>query len=164
MTMLGAQLDDLGQLAGQLTTTTSDIGASSSRCTSLTSSVVSNVQQAAQDALQSIGNEMEALRATVDAAGRSADAAQWTGGNADRFRSAYVDFNGAMAAAERTTNETFADFKRLIENMTTELNEYVTKFNTSLDQAQQATQSMSSAVTSQQNALDQVMNTGISIG
>jgi hypothetical protein len=164
MTMLGAQLDDLAQLSTRLTTTSGDIEGTNGRCTSATTNVVDALRSSAQSALNSVSAEMSALRATVTAAQNSASNAVWTGGNSDRFKAAYDQFNGAMASAEQTTNQTFTEFSGHIERMTEQLHEYVSSFAAALTRAQQATASMSQAVSSQHNSLEHVMNSGLTIG
>jgi hypothetical protein len=164
MSMLGAQLDDLSQLSTRLVTTAGDIDGTNTRCTSATTQVVDSLKTSATTALRAVEAEMQALRSTVDAAQSSTDGAMWTGGNSDRFRSAYTEFNGAMAQAESTTRETFGEFNQYIEQMTAQLEEYVSTFSAALVRANEATNSMSQAVNAQQDALDQVMNAGLTIG
>ena len=161
--MLGAQLDDLHALAGQLDRTGGAIADCQSRSTSDTNQVVESVRTAATTALQRITAQMDALRESVRAANTSASAAQWTGGNAERFRSAYQQFDASMQQAEATTKETFADFNRAIDQMAASLSDYAQQLANSLVNAQSSTQSMSSAVQGPRANLDMVMNTGLSV-
>ena len=104
--MLGAQLDDLSALAGQLDRTGGAIADCQSRSTSETNEVVESVRTAATTALQHITAQMDALRESVRAASTSSTSAQWTGGNAERFRAAYQQFDASMQQAEATTKGT----------------------------------------------------------
>ena len=161
--MLGAQLDDLSALAGQLDRTGGAIADCQSRSTSDTNQVVESVRAAATTALQRITTQMDALRESVRAANTSATSAQWTGGNAERFRSAYQQFDASMQQAEATTKETFADFNRSIDQMAASLSDYAQQLASSLLNAQSSTQSMSGAIQGQRANLDLVMNTGLSV-
>lgn len=161
--MLGAQLDDLSALAGQLDRTGGAIADCQSRSTSDTNQVVESVRAAATTALQRITTQMDALRESVRAANTSATSAQWTGGNAERFRSAYQQFDASMQQAEATTKETFADFNRSIDQMAASLSDYAQQLASSLLNAQSSTQSMSGAIQGQRANLDMVMNTGLSV-
>jgi hypothetical protein len=162
--MLGAQLDDLQALAGQLDRTGGAIADCQSRSTSDTNQVVESVRTAAATALQRITTQMDVLRESVRAASTSSTSAQWTGGNAERFRAAYEQFDTSMQQAEVTTKETFADFNRAIDQMAASLSDYAQQLATSLTNAQSSTQSMSGAVHAQHANLDMVMNSGLSVG
>ena len=117
--MLGAQLEDLSSLAAQLATTTTSIGECQASATGSTDNVVQTVRNAASTVLAQINAQMDALRAAVAAANTSANSAEWTGANAGRFRAAYGDFDTAMRSAETATKDTFADFNRAIDQMST---------------------------------------------
>jgi phage-related protein len=161
--MLGAQLDDLDALAGQLDRTGGALAECQSRSTADTNQVVESVRTAATTALQRITTQMDLLRESVRTAGSSSSAAQWTGANAERFRSAYHDFDASMQQAEATTKETFADFQRAIDQMAASLSDYVQQLANALTNAQHSTQTMSSAVHAQRANLESVMNTGLSV-
>jgi hypothetical protein len=161
--MLGAQLDDLDALAGQLDRTAAAITDCQSRSTTDTNQVVDSVRTATTTALQRITAQMDTLRESVRAAGHSAGAAQWTGANAERFRSAYQQFDTSMQQAEATTKETFADFHRAIDRMAAALADYAGQLAGALTNAQSSTHAMSSAVQAQRTNLDSVMNTGLSV-
>ena len=161
--MLGAQLDDLSALAGQLDRTGGAIADCQTRSTTGTNEVVDSVRTAATTALQRITAQMDALRETVRAASTSSTSAQWTGGNAERFRAAYQQFDASMQQAETTTKETFADFHRAIDQMASSLSDYAQQLANSFVNAQSSTQTMSSAVQAQRANLDMVMNTGLSV-
>ena len=163
-TMLGAQLEDLSSLATQLASTTNSIGDCRASSTSSTDNVVQTVRSAAATVLGQINAQMDALRSAVAAANSSTNAAEWTGANAARFRSAYGEFDAAMRAAETTTKDTYADFNRAIDQMAASLSSFVAQLSTSLNGAQSSTQSMRGAVEAQRANLDMVMNTGLSVG
>jgi ABC-type transporter Mla subunit MlaD len=164
MSMLGAQLEDLVGLSQQLNTTTAEVGTVQANSLSTTSQVVSSVTSSAQDGLRMITQHMEALRSTVEAARGRLASTMWTGQNQVVFEGAYGEFTTAMTAAETSMNDVYASFQTQITNMTSELNDFVTRFSNSMTQAQASTQSMSTAVAAQRDNLDQVMNTGMSVG
>lgn len=164
MSVLGAQLDDLTGLAGQLTTTEGEIGGVATDSTSTTTNVVGDVTNAANAALTRITSLMDELRRTVDTAARNADAAAWTGANRDRFISGYADFNAAVAQAEAVTRDTFANFDAAIASMAGELEQYQASLTGALSDAQASTNSMARAVEAQRDNLDSVMNSGLSFG
>jgi hypothetical protein len=162
--MLGAQLDDLVALASHLDRTGTAIADCQVRSTSDTNQVVDSVRTAAATALQHITAQMDTLRESLRAADSSSSAAHWTGANAERFRSAYRQFDLSMQRAELTTKETFADFHRAIDQMAASLSDYAQQLTSALTNAQQSTHTMSSAVHAQRANLDAVMNTGLSVG
>jgi hypothetical protein len=162
--MLGAQLDDLDALANQLDRTGTAIADCQSRSTSDTNQVVDSVRTAAATALQRITAQMDIMRESLRAASGSSHAAHWTGANAERFRSAYQQFDASMQQAEVTTRGTFADFQRAIDQMAASLADYAQQLASALANAQQSTLTMSSAVHAQRANLDAVMNTGLSVG
>lgn len=163
MSMLGAQLDDLSSLSNRLQTTSGDVGSVQQQAVSLTSRVVSNVTEAAQTALNEITTQMDLMAQSVTAASSQADATQWTGANADRFRQAAMDFQGAITQAGSTTNDTFAQFLSTASSLSAMLETYVSQLSTSLSNAQESANQMSSAVEGQRSNLDQVMNQGLSV-
>ncbi len=164
MTVLGAQLDDLTDLAGRLTTTESEIGGVQTDSTAATSTVVGDVTTAAANALVRITALMDNLRASVDAAATRAADANWTGHNREEFIRGYGDFNAAVAQAEAATRDTFANFDNAISSMTAELEQYQASLSAALADAQGSTASMAQAVEAQRENLDSVMNTGLSFG
>ena len=164
MSMIGATLEDLDGLAQQLGTTTGDISTVSSGSVNTTSQVVDQVRSAAQAALQQITAHMDQLRQTVSSSRSRADGANWTGVNRGVFVDAYARFDTAMGQAESTTKETFADFDQLITKMSDELREYVDRFRTAMGDAGESTTSMRDAVTKQRQHLDEVMNSGLTVG
>lgn len=161
--MLGAQLDDLDALAGQLDRTGGALAECQTRSTTDTNQVVESVRAAANTALQRITAQMDALRESVRGAGSSSRAAQWTGANAERFRAAYHDFDVSMQQAEATTKDTFAEFQRAIDHMATSLSDFAQQLANALANAQHSTQTMSGAVHAQRANLESVMNTGLSV-
>jgi uncharacterized protein YukE len=164
MSMLGAQLEDLSGLSTQLTSTSSEITAVDAAATSSTTQVVDGVRQASNAAKLAIDAHMQTLRETIMNANSRLTATQWTGQNQMTFTSAYEQFNSAMVTAENAAKDTFASFERSITTMSTELEEFVTRFNASMADASASTTSMASAVDAQRDNLDQVMNTGMSVG
>jgi hypothetical protein len=162
--MLGATLGDLEQLNATLVRTAGDIGDVKGQSLAATRTVVSNVLQSARNAESQIQAQMAALRSTVTSAQRSTDGANWTGTNRETFHAAVVSFNAAMSRAEETTKETFSEFATNIDKMGQSLTEFSTSFGTAMDQAVSSTQSMGAAVAGQRANLDQVMNTGMSVG
>ncbi len=164
MTMLGAQLDDLATLSTRLQTTSTDVGAVKDQSVTLTSTVVGNVTEAARHALSEISTQMDLMSQSVAASTSQADATQWTGANADRFRQGAAEFQSSMATASTTTSEAFQAFLQAASTMSESLENYVTQLSGSLMTAQESASQMSSAVESQRANLDQVMNIGISAG
>ncbi len=164
MSMIGATLEDLDGLSTQLGTTTADINTVSSGSVSSTTQVVDQVRSAAQTALQQITSHMDQLRRTVVASRQRADGANWTGANRGVFVDAYGRFDTAMGQAETATKETFTDFDQLITKMSDELRDYVEKFRSAMSEAGESTTSMRDAVAKQRQHLDEVMNTGLTVG
>ncbi len=164
MTMLGAQLEDLATLSTRLQTTSSDVGAVKDQAVTLTSTVVGNVTESARHALSEIGTQMSLMSQSVAASTAQADATQWTGANADRFRQGATEFQTSMSTASTTTEEAFQAFLQTASAMTESLENYVTQLSASLLTAQESATQMSTAVESQRSNLDQVMNIGISFG
>jgi len=162
--MLGAQLEDLTSLAAQLNRTGGSITECQSSATGTTNEVVGAVRQAAEAALAAITNHMESLRAAVAAANAASGSAEWTGANAERFRSAYADFDASMVRAETSTKETFSQFQKAIGDMAQSLDGYAQELSRSLTSARASTDSMARAVEAQRTNLDTVMNTGLTVG
>jgi uncharacterized protein YukE len=163
-TILGAELDDLVALSSELARTTSALGQTQSGSAASTNDVVQSVKSAAAAAEGQITTQMDSLRGAVGRANASASTAVWTGRNAERFRAAYQDFDASMQKAETATRETFNDFRRAIDEMARTLADYTQTFSTALSNAQSSTQSMQAAVDAQRQNLDQVMNTGLTVG
>lgn len=162
MAMLGATLEDLVQLATKLGTTAEDVGVAREAALLLTTEVVEGVTTSATRAHQQITTEMDTLKLSVTDAVARADAADWTGNNAQRFRESAAGFGEAMGAAEQTTAETFELFRASVVGMAESLDTFVQSLSGSLTEAQTAAGEMSRAVDDQYNNLDQVMNNGLS--
>ncbi len=163
MSMLGATLEDLTALSTKLEITATDVGATRDAAVLLTSEVVEGVTESATRAQQQIATEMETLELSVSESAAQADATNWTGQNADRFREAAHGFQEAMLQAERTTTETFEVFRAAVVGMTETLDEFVRSLSISLSDAETAAHDMARAVTDQHENLDQVMNVGLSV-
>jgi len=163
MTMLGAQLDDLQALSGQLTTMGDDVAASRDDALATTTNVIAEVSQATATALQQISAHMERLEASVRAAVARADATQWTGANADRFRQGASDFQSSLITGQTATQEAFTSFQQSTSLMSDTLSEFVAGFSTALTQASSSANDMSSAVEAQRANLDSVTNLGLTI-
>ncbi len=164
MPALGATLDDLQALADQLRATSSDIGEVSTTTQTQIKAIVEQLRTSGTQAVTTARNQMEALRASVTAAQSRADGADWTGHNAEVFRHAYQDFNQSMTKAEQATNGYFEEFNTLLDKLGGDTETYVGEFTTSMSSAQTSTDSMATAVDAQHQNLDQVMNTGMSVG
>ncbi len=163
MVLLGAQLDDLDQLAATLRSTEGEIGSVHAESASASARVVADVRTATLAARSAIDQLMERLRASVTASAARADGAVWSGHNRDRFIDGYHEFDAAMVRAEGSTTSAFADFGTAIEQMATGLETYAGTLASSLDQAMQATAAMATAVDQQRAGLDQVMNQGLNL-
>ncbi len=163
MTMLGAQLDDLFRLSQRLTATAADVGGSRDGAIRTTTQVVSGVQDAAQAALDQIMTHMDQLGQSVAGSVTEAGSVMWTGSNADRFREASQQFQTSMLLAQRTTTDTFAQFRQTIGLLSETLDAYATQLGAALTDAEASTRQMSQAVHQQAANLDQVMNTGVSL-
>jgi len=161
MTMLGAQLDDLVALSQQLTTMSGDVAASRDDAVATTSHVIADVTQATATALQQITAHMERLDTSVTTAVARAEATQWTGANADRFREGAHDFQASMSTGRATTTEAFSSFQHSVATMTETLEEFVTGFSAALTDAASSATDMSAAVEAQRANLDSVMNSGL---
>ncbi len=161
MTMLGAQLDDLSALSTRLHGTSVDVGTARQESVATTTNVVGAVGDAARTALDQISNQMAALDQSVRASVAQAESTQWTGANADRFRGAANEFNGAMQAAQGSVTEAFGSFQASVTTMSETLNDFVTQFSAALSQAEASASEMGSAVEAQRSNLDQAMNIGI---
>ncbi len=164
MTMLGAQLDDLQSLSAQLTLMGTDVAACRDDSVITASQVITDVTQATALALQQINAHMARLEGSVHAAVGHAEATQWTGANADRFRQGASDFQASMGSGQATTREAFASFQQSAAMMTETLQDFVTGFSAALTEASASAGDMSAAVEAQRANLDSVMNLGLSIG
>ena len=164
MTMLGAQLDDLQALSGRLTVMGADVATSRDDALATTTTVITQVSEATTAALQQITAHTEQLEASVRSAVARADATQWTGANADRFRQGASDFQASLLTGQTTTREAFASFQQSASLMSETLEEFVAGFSAALTQASEAATDMSAAVEAQRANLDSVMNLGLSIG
>lgn len=163
MTMLGAQLDDLQGLSAQLQVMGGDVATTRDGSVATTSQVIGEVAQATATALQQITTHMEQLQTSVQSAVARAEATQWTGANADRFRQGAIDFQGSLAAGQATTREAFASFQSSSAMMSDTLQEFVTGFSAALTDASASATDMSAAVEAQRSNLDSVMNLGLSL-
>lgn len=164
MTMLGAQLDDLTNLSSRLRTTAGDVSSSREQSIATTTQVISEVSDAARRALDQITSHMQALDGSVGAAVAQAEATQWTGANADRFRGGAAEFRGAMQAGQTATTEAFGAFQTSVASMTETLDQFVAQFSSALTGAEASTNEMATAVEAQHANLDQAMNIGLSFG
>jgi len=163
MTMLGAQLDDLQGLSGQLQVMGGDVATVRDGSVATTSQVIGEVTQATATALQQITTHMEHLQTSVQTAVARAEVTQWTGANADRFRQGAVDFQSALAAGQATTRDAFSSFQSSAAMMSDTLQEFVTGFSAALTDASASASDMATAVEAQRANLDNVMNLGLSI-
>lgn len=163
MTMLGAQLDDLQGLSAQLHVMGGDVATTRDGSVTTTSQVIGDVTQATATALQQITSHMDQLQASVQTAVARAEATQWTGANADRFRQSAVEFQTSIAAGQATTREAFASFQSSVTMMSDTLQQFVTGFSAALTDASSSASDMATAVEAQRANLDNVMNLGLSI-
>ena len=164
MTMLGAQLDDLERLTGQLHSTAGDIGEVRVDAITTSHAVVSQVKESAQRALTEIDAAMERLRSSVLASTDGSQQANWSGANRDRFVEAANRFDTSMSAAESATHDTYTEFQATIHQMADQLDSYTTSLGSSLEEAARAAESMANAVDQQRANLDQAMNQGLGVG
>ena len=164
MPALGATLEDLQALATQLRTTSGDIGEVSTSTQTQIKAIVEQLRSSGSQAVTTARNQMQALRTSVSAAQSRADGADWTGHNAEVFRHAYQDFNQSMTKAEEATTSYFEEFNTLLDKLGGDTEHYLGEFTTSMGHAQTSTDSMATAVDAQHQNLDQVMNTGMSVG
>jgi uncharacterized protein YukE len=164
MPALGATLEDLQALASQLRATTGDIGEVSTSTQTQIKAIVEQLRSSGSQAVTTARNQMQALRTSVNAAQSRADGADWTGHNAEVFRHAYQDFNQSMTKAEEATTSYFEEFNTLLDKLGGDTEHYLGEFTTSMGNAQTSTDSMATAVDAQHQNLDQVMNTGMSVG
>jgi len=160
--MLGADIGQMADLAKRISSTSAAIGKCQVSTGQTTGRVVAEVTTEARTALQQIRGEMTELRASVSGSVAQANATQWTGANANTFRSSAVEFDGAMQRAEAATAEAFSTFEASIQSMADALEQYQASFNSAMTKAQASSNSMQQAVVSQQTKLDDTMNTGMS--
>ena len=160
MSMLGAQLGDLDDLSGRLTTMGGDVAATRDDALATTTRLIGDVGQATELALQQITTAMERLDASVQTAVSRAESSHWTGANADRFRQAAGEFQGSLLAGQTATREAFTSFKQSTSLMSETLQDFVTGFSGALSDASSAAGDMAIAVNAQRDNLDQVMNQG----
>ena len=164
MSILGASLEDLDQLSSQLRTTATSIDTVGTDTNRSAQAAVAQLRDAGTGAVTATDSHMTALRSAVERAQAQADSASWIGQNAEVFRGAYHDFNGAMARAEDATKTYFADLQRVLEQLGVDTEQYIGELSAALGHAQESTASMAQAVDGQRDNLDQVMNTGLRIG
>ena len=164
MSMLGAELGQLESLRGQIDRTTGDIGDASTETNRITTDLVSSARQAASTAFGQINTALAALIQSVNTSQSQAASTNWTGVNYATFTGAVGQFQGAMSQAQAATGETFQNFNTAVDTLASDLEDYVRTFQSKLTEAGQSTVSMSGAVQGQRDNLDQVMNTGISVG
>jgi uncharacterized protein YukE len=164
MPALGATIEDLQGLAGQLQTTTGDIGQVRDTTHSQIGGVIDRVRAAGQEAVRTAQSQMDALRTTVDTAQVRADGADWTGANATTFRDGYHDFSAAIGRANQAVTDYFDQLNAALDRLSTDTETSLRDLAASLTDAQASTTSMQQAVQQQADNLDQVMNTGISFG
>lgn len=162
--MLGAELGQMGSLASRMALCTSQIGGVQSATNSSTGRVVSEVNADASAALRQVEASLADLRGSVIGAVSQANATQWTGRNAETFRAAATEFDGAMQRAEAATTDAFSRFQSSIQQMADALADYQANFSAALAGAQQSTGSMQRAVEQQAAMLDSTMNQGLAVG
>lgn len=159
--VLGADIGQMADLAKRISSTSGAIGKCQASTGRATNRVVSQVTAEARTALKQIQGEMTELRASVSGSVSQANATQWTGVNANTFRSSAVEFDGAMQRAEAATAEAFQTFEASIQKMADALEQYQQSFNGAMSKAQASSNSMQQAVVSQKMKLDDTMNTGM---
>lgn len=162
MSMIGATLEDLDGLSTRLQTTSGDVGEVKEQAVGLTARVISEVTASAQQVLAEIGSQMDVMSQSVSAAQSQAESTNWTGANAENFRSGAVEFQTAVNNAGLATNDAFESFKATAHTMSEALDAYVNQLSVALAGAQVSATQMSTSVTNQRNNLESVMNTGIS--
>ena len=162
--MIGAQLDDLSALTTQLQTMGADVASTRDGSVATTTQVITDVAQATATALHQISAHMDQLQTSVQTAVARADATQWTGANADRFRQGAADFQASVITAQATTRDAFASFHASTSLMSETLQDFVTAVSAALTDASTSATDMATAVEAQRANLDQVMNTGLSFG
>jgi len=162
--LLGADLGSLTDLSAQLQSTTSGIGEVQASSDGVAQRVVDEMRAAFAGALSGISSDMAALESTVGQARSQTAQTQWTGSNRHEFERATGEFGAAMQSISAATDAAYVDFNAAMEQIAATINEYQAMLRTSLGQAQDSTTSMNQAVVNQREVLDQVMNTGLTVG
>jgi len=161
--MLGADLDSMAALGSQLDTTTGEIGDVSGDAQRIATTVVDEMRQTFDTAVTQINTAMEQLNASVQRMVTQTDTTDWTGVNRDTFVDASAQFDQSTRQVAEETDAAYKDFDSHSKALGESLEQFQSTLTTNLTNASDSTQSMSTAVAAQAQALDTTMNTGLSL-
>lgn len=163
MAMLGAATDQLSTLAETMTSTGTQCSETGSSVSTRINAAVGEFLQAISTLQTEISTMAETMRSTVDSAAQTADATEWTGANKETFVGAAGDFLSNIQNVENGANTYFGEVKTSIDSLNTNLEGFSSEFTAAMGDAEASCTSMNQAVNAQLSALDQVMNTGLSV-
>lgn len=162
--MLGADLASMEALGSRLDATTGEIGDVSADAERVAQTVVDEMTQTFETAMSQINSAMELLNSSVQAMVSQTDTTEWSGVNADTFQEASVQLDASCRDISSETGAAYEEFKGYSAALSDSLQQFQGSLSTNLTNAADSTQSMSSAVAAQAQALDTTMNTGLSLG
>lgn len=160
--ILGAQTNELAELAGHLTQSATEIGGVRGETEANAQTTVEEMNSTLVRALTAVNAATDSLRTSVSQSHGRLNSTTWTGGNRDNFNQAYANFDASMHQLETVIQETYSNFQAQAAQISSMIQEFQTRVSAELVNAESATTSMSAAVNSQRENLEQVMNVGIS--
>lgn len=162
--MLGANLDSMADLVGQLDTTTGTIGDVSAEAGSIKEAVVGEMTATFQTAVGRVEQTMEQLRSTVSAMAAKAHDTTWTGANYSNFIDAASQFEGSCNQIAAEVDSAYSEFSAHAAEIGQNLDAFQAVLASNLDSAAASTESMAAAAAAQSEALDATMNQGLHVG
>lgn len=163
-TMLGANLESMADLVGQLDTTTGTIGDVSGEAANVKELVISEMTTTFETAVRRIEDTMEQLQTSVNAMVAKATDTEWTGVNYANFIDASTQFEGSCNQIASEVASAYAEFAGHANEIGQNLDAFQAVVATNLDSAAASTESMAAAAAAQAEALDTTMNQGLQVG
>lgn len=162
--MLGADLESMAALGSQLDLTTGEIGDVSLDAQRIANTVVEDLTQTFARAIAEVTTAMNAFDSSIQTLVAQTDTTEWTGANRDTFVNAAAQCHTSCGQIREQTQVGWEDFDAHKNALSENLEAFQVALTANLASAEESTQSMSSAVAAQSQALDVTMNTGLTVG
>jgi len=159
--MLGADLESLTALSERLNVMSTVLIEGSDDAARIATDVASDLDAAITSATARVDSGLAVLKSEISSAYSQTQSTAWNGGNQAAFLGKHEEFNTSLEGTLVQVEEAYGSFKAGLDALTVQIGELQTSFTTNLTNAEQATQAMSSAVLSQRDALDSVMNSAV---
>lgn len=161
---IGASLDDLNRTSTDMSGFANTARDSGTTVVATTRRAVGNIEAETNTAEVTIIEALESMKTGMTTANSTLQGAQYVGRNADVARDAGSDMDRRVAQATAEVTDAFNQFRTRITALNGELEAIATGFDGYAASAADSGDSFSVAMNNQATNLDNVMNSGLSVG